>query len=68
MFKQKLLDITIVKGSEDLHMLKNSKSRCFYNFLSRHEFLNMRLKRTISFLFFYFFGAVILLLLCKGGR
>lgn len=49
MFKQKLLDITIVKGSEDLHMLKNSKSRCFYNFLSRHEFLNMRLKRTISF-------------------
>lgn len=49
MFKQKLLDITIVKGSEDLHMLKNSKSRCFYNFLSRHELLNMRLKRTISF-------------------
>lgn len=52
MFKQKLLDITIVKGSEDLHMLKNSKSRCFYNFLSRHEFLNMRLKRTISLKFF----------------
>lgn len=64
MFKQKLLDITIVKGSEDLHMLKNSKSRCFYNFLTRHEFLNMRLKRTISF----FVGAVILLLLCKGSR
>lgn len=64
MFKQKLLDITIVKGSEDLHMLKNSKSRCFYNFRTCHEFLNMRLKRTISF----FVGTVILLLLCKGSR